>query len=129
MLVKDYEYKYWRGNGTVYFNGDYEHGITVKDGIVTTVEEDNKVRPCTDLRSSGAYVFLIDRDLTKDYAISKIEAYEFAYFCINFVMDQCPNRRVAYLARRGKNKRVIMKNFRRAVKLVEEKFIRIGKQS
>lgn len=114
--------------GTIYFNGDYEHGIVVKDGIVTTVEEDNEVRPCTDLRSSGAYGYLIDRDLTKGYAISKIEAYEFAYFCINFVMDQCPNRRVAYLARRGKNRRVIMKNFRRAVKLVEEKFKRIGKE-
>lgn len=114
--------------GTIYFNGDYEHGIAVKDGIVITVEEDNEVRPCIDIRSSGACGFLVDRDLTKNYVISKIEAYEFAYFCINFVMDQCPNRRVAYLARHGKNRRVIMKNYRRAVKLVEEKFIRIGKE-
>lgn len=115
--------------GTIYFNGDYEHGIVVKDGVVTvaTFEEDTDVRPFVELRSSGKHGVVIDRDLTKDHYTRIIEAFDFTVFCIDFIMDQCPNRRVAYLARHGKNRRVIMKNFRRAVKLVEEKFIRIGK--
>lgn len=122
MLVKDYEYKYWRGNGTIYFDYDFEHGVAVDNCTVEVNNGPIQVRPYTILLSSGPYGFLTDRDLTLDYATSKLEAYEFGYFSVQFVLDECPNRRVAYLARRGKNKRVKMKNFHRAVKLVEEKF-------
>lgn len=101
-------------SGTLYFNGveQIQIGEVTESSEIGFAED---AQPIIRAKNEGFEIFA-ERVLRPSLDLRNIWLNDY----IKDVLANCPNRKVAHLARHGKNSRVRLKNWRRAQKLVEE---------
>lgn len=114
------------GEGDLYIND--EHFAHTSGASLIAFTEKPEEAPAT-VRTSSSMEFSLNLEPVSaafhhfaEQCRAIAEAWrKFCNGCTDAVLDECPNRRVAHLARHGKTARVRKKNWRRAVRLVVEK--------
>lgn len=103
------------GKGQLFISTSDELFAEIKEGELT-VETDDSTLPTEEV----AKAFKDLGELTFTATISGDKLLDALYQITDKVLDNCPNRRVAHLARYHKNYRTRKKNIKRAFRIAEK---------
>lgn len=102
------------GPGTVYING------IEFVGNVTSYSFDDHMDECVEhIKENTRLVYNESGELTFKTKVNKINMFKIMGLW-DWIRENCPNRRIKHLIKYGKNKRVRLKNLKRAVHLIAE---------